>query len=56
MRIKLKTGEKLRPIKNKYGLGLGDFMRLQAGQTIEIKDVPKDLKGIVDEIKVKEKK
>jgi hypothetical protein len=52
MKIRLKKGMKLSPIKNKYGLDLGDFYNLQAGKMIEIKDVS-ELKDIVDEIKEK---
>jgi len=51
MKIKLKKGKTLKPIKNKFGLDLGDFYNLQAGKIINIKEVPKILKGMVDEIK-----
>jgi len=51
MKIKLKKGQKLRPIKNKYGLDLVDFYNLQAGKVIEVKEMPKELKGIINEIK-----
>lgn len=51
MKIKLKKGQKLRPIKNKYGLSLKDFYNLQAGKRITIDNMSEDLKGIVTIIK-----
>ncbi len=53
MRIKKKKGRKLLPIKNKYGLDLGDFYNLQSGKIVTVDSVPKQLKGMVDEIKEK---
>jgi len=54
MKLKLKKGKILSSSKNKYGLDLGDYYNLQAGKQIEIKVVPEELKGMVDEIKGKQ--
>jgi len=53
MKIKLKKGVKLRPIKNKYGLSLSEFYGLQAGRVITVDKMPDGLEGIVTEIKTK---
>ena len=53
MKIKLKKGVKLRPIKNKYGLSLSEFYSLQAGRGITVDKMPDGLEGIVTEIKTK---
>ena len=55
MKIKLKKGVKLRPIKNKYGLSLSEFYSLQAGRVITVDKMPDGLEGMANEITIKAK-